>query len=113
MKIKPVNKVCEPTKPKKAEAKATKCLAVMLVGGVINRKTLGDLGIASYNDSAHSLISILRNEQLIPIESLRQEDGPPIISCYRTKSRVTKTLLLDNNRKRKCESLLKLSGRQK
>jgi hypothetical protein len=75
MKTNPINNVCESTKPKKAEAKATKCLAVLLDGGVINRKTLGELGIAAYNDSAHSLISILRNERLIPIESFRQEDG--------------------------------------
>ena len=68
-------KVCEPKKPRKAEAKTTKCLAVMLDGGIINRKTLGSLKISEFNDSAHSLVSILRNERLIPIESLRQADG--------------------------------------
>lgn len=71
---KPINTICEPTKPKKAMSKATKCLAVMLDSGVINRKTLGSLGISAFNDSAHSLISILRNERLIPIESLRRDD---------------------------------------
>lgn len=75
VKNKPIINVCEPIKPKKAEAKATKCLAILLDGKVINRKTLGSLGISAFNDSAHSLISILRNERLIPIESLRQEDG--------------------------------------
>lgn len=70
-----INNVCERKKPRKAEAKATKCLVVMLDGGVINRKTLGSLQISAFNDSAHSLVSILRNERLIPIESLRQADG--------------------------------------
>lgn len=46
----------------------------MLDSGVINRKTLDSLGISAFNDSAHSLISILRNERLIPIESLRRND---------------------------------------
>jgi hypothetical protein len=70
-----INEVCESIKPKKAETKATKCLNVLLGGGVINRKSLGELGIAAFNDSAHSLISILRNERFIPIESIRQSDG--------------------------------------
>ena len=74
MKETTINRVCEPRKPHKAEAKATKCLAILTAGGVINRKSLGALGIASYNDSAHSLISILRNERFIPIESKRQPD---------------------------------------
>lgn len=70
-----MNTVCEPRKSPKTEAKATKCLNVLLAGGVINRKHLDELGIASYNDSAHSLISILRNERFIPIESKRRHDG--------------------------------------
>lgn len=71
---KEINRVCIPSKPPKADAKAKKCLAILLAGGVINRKTLDDLGIGEFNDSAHSLISILRNERLIPIESIRRSD---------------------------------------
>jgi hypothetical protein len=72
---KEINAVCNPTKPPKADAKATKCLAILLAGGVINRKSLADWGFAANNDSVHSLISILRNERFIPIESSRQHDG--------------------------------------
>lgn len=67
-------KIGTPVRPIKAEGKALRCLKVMLNGQVLNRKTLGDLGIAANNDSAHSLISILRNERLIPIESNRISD---------------------------------------
>ncbi|GEM_PF-3680731 len=69
------NQVCKPRKPVKAEAKASRCLRVMLDGVVINRKTLGQMNIAANNDSAHSLMSILRNERYIPIESHRTSDG--------------------------------------
>lgn len=67
-------KIEKPIKPVKSEGKTSKCLKVMLTGNALNRKTLGDLGIAANNDSAHSLISILRNERLIPIESNRISD---------------------------------------
>lgn len=71
---KKINQVCNPTKPPRADAKAKKCLDILLNNGVINRKTLDGLGIGEFNDSAHSLISILRNERLIPIESIRRHD---------------------------------------
>jgi hypothetical protein len=69
------NKTCKPRKPKDMDSKALQCLNVLLNGGRINRKTLGEMGIAAHNSSAHSYISILRNQWFIPIVSERQEDG--------------------------------------
>tara|TARA_R110000868_G_scaffold162538_2_gene393898 strand:+ start:9996 stop:10385 length:390 start_codon:yes stop_codon:yes gene_type:complete len=69
------NKICIPTKPVKTKAKASLLLDVLLKGEIVNRKNLGDFKIGVNNDSAHSLVSILRNERLIPIESQRQSDG--------------------------------------
>ena len=69
------NKVCKPSKPKNADAKALRCLKALLAGNIINRKTLGDMGIAANNDSAHSIISTIRHELLVPIVSNRQSDG--------------------------------------
>lgn len=106
MKNNLINNVCEPTKPRKAEAKATKCLTVMLDGGVINRKTLGELGISSYNDSAHSLISILRNERLIPVESDRQEDGTSDYFMLQEEIRRYKDLELRQQQKEEMRRLI-------
>lgn len=68
------NNISTPIKPENADSKATRCLNALLDGAELNRKTLGVLGIAANNDSAHSLISILRNERFIPIESDRVSD---------------------------------------
>lgn len=68
------NRVCNPKKPETAEAKATQCLQHMLNGGVINRITLDKIGISAKNDSAHTMISKLRNDELIPVISHRTDD---------------------------------------
>lgn len=69
------NKVCKPIKPKNADAKASRCLKALLAGNNINRKTLGDMDVANNNDSAHTIISTIRNQWFIPVVSARQSDG--------------------------------------
>ncbi len=54
---------------KRHRDKSSRCLKALLEGKTINRKILGDMGIGINNDSAHSYISYLRNERLIPVES--------------------------------------------
>lgn len=118
MNKKHINVVCNPTKPPKADAIATRCLAVLLDGGIINRKTLGEMGIAANNDSAHSFISILRNERFIPIESKRRSDRtsdyimlPNEITRYkdpalRQQQREEMKSLVEEKRQRKFNALL-------
>ena len=57
------------------EAKATRGLEHMLKGGVVNRATLAEIGVADKNDSAHTMMSGLRNYRYIPIISRRTDDG--------------------------------------
>ncbi len=69
------NKICDPKIPQDAQDKATLCVAVMLNGGVLNRKTAHKFGISTENYSLHSTISIIRNIRLIPVESKQLFDG--------------------------------------
>ena len=69
------NKVCKPSRSKANEAKAMKCLKHMLVGGAVNRIMLDELGIGAKNDSAHTMMSTLRNQRYVPIISKRSENG--------------------------------------
>lgn len=65
----------EKTKDNNRRGKTWRCLQALLKGKIVNRKTLGDMGIAVNNDSAHSLISTIRNQWLTPVESNRLDDG--------------------------------------
>ncbi len=57
------------------KTKASKCLKAMLGGSILNRKRLGDMGLADNNDSLHSYASYLRNKRFIPIESTKNPNG--------------------------------------
>ena len=57
------------------KTKASKCLKAMLHGAILNRKRLGDMGLADNNDSLHSYASYLRNKRFIPIESAKNPNG--------------------------------------
>jgi hypothetical protein len=67
------NKLSKNKKPTSADSKAAKCLEPLLKGIRINRLTLDELGISEKNDSAHAMISTLRNERHIPVVSDRSE----------------------------------------
>lgn len=69
-----MNKTEKP-KTNTSRGKTWRCLQALLKGKVVNRKTLGTLGIASNNDSAHSLISTIQNQMYVPVERQRTEDG--------------------------------------
>lgn len=58
----------------KIKTKASKCLKALLDETTLNRKTLGDMGIAVNNDSLHSYMSYLRNTRFIPIECVTLDD---------------------------------------
>jgi site-specific recombinase XerC len=60
---------------KKIKTKAEKCLQALLRGELLNRKNLGDMGLAENNDSLHSYISYLINKRFIPIQSTKNLDG--------------------------------------
>ena len=64
-----INKVERPIKPKNSEAKAESVLRRLLRGESLNREDDFD------NGSLHSIISILRNEWYVPIESERGPGG--------------------------------------
>lgn len=57
------------------KTKTSKCLRAMLDGSILNRKRLGDMGLADNNDSLHSYASYLRNKRFIPIKSTKNPDG--------------------------------------
>ena len=64
-----INRVERPVKPKNAEAKAESVLRRLLRGESLNRGEDFD------NGSLHSIISILRNEWFVPVESERGAGG--------------------------------------
>jgi hypothetical protein len=68
-----INKIAKKIKPANADTKADMYLKVLLEGKIINRKNLSKHGLGEHNDSAHSVISLLRNKRFIPIDSKRNE----------------------------------------
>jgi hypothetical protein len=71
-KILKFNTLCENRKPENFESKINLILEKLLKGKTLNRKNLEQ---QMKNTSLHSVISSLRNEKYIPIESKRQEDS--------------------------------------
>jgi hypothetical protein len=96
------NEVCKPTKSPQTDAITTRCLTILLDGGTLNRKTLGDMEITVNNASLHSIVSILRNERLIPIESKRVLDNT--CDYYMEQKEITR-YKNPNLRKQQCEEM--------
>jgi hypothetical protein len=70
-----INQLCAPKKPTATESRASCCLRALLEGHILNRKNLDQVNIEMSHASLNSLISDLRNNMLIPIESKAQLDG--------------------------------------
>src|SRR3990167_5851867 len=69
------NKPLKPKKPKTADSKAARFIERLLKRETVNRTTLDELGISEKNDSAHTIVSTLRNEWLVPVISEQTKKG--------------------------------------
>jgi hypothetical protein len=102
----------KPSNPENTKAKVARCLGALLEGKKINRKDFN-------NASLHSWISTLRNQRLIPIESIETQDGtcdyfmkPEEIIHYkdphlRKEQKAEMKRLVDNRRKQRARKILK------